>query len=55
MIVRIPSQNVVEGDCACLFAPALDSNMSPGQRQWFPKVANKRIVQLLLHVRRTVF
>ena len=52
MIVRIPSQNVVEGDCACRFAPALDSNMSPGQRQWFPKVANKRIVQLLLHVAR---
>ncbi len=56
MIVRVPSQNVVEGafyfDCACRFAPALDSDMSPGQRQWFPKVANKRIVQLLLHVAR---
>jgi hypothetical protein len=56
-IIRIPAENVVEGafalECACLFVPALDSSMSPDQRQWFPQIANKRIVQLLLDVARS--
>ena len=50
-IVRVPVANVVLHygyECACHRTAALDSDMSPGQQLWFPKIANKPIVQLLL-------
>jgi hypothetical protein len=49
-IVRVPAENVVESDCACRKRAALDSGMCPGQQLWFSKIANERVVGVLLRI-----
>lgn len=55
-IVRVPAENVVErewawlGECACRKRAALDSGMCPAQQLWFSKIANERVVGVLLRI-----
>ena len=53
-IVRVPAENVVESfverECACRQRADLDSGMCLGQQFWFSRIANERVVGVLLRI-----